>query len=54
MNKVLPPDLLNENTKVKDNLDIMLASCRAELQRPDIGGGMTAPFYFNRVAILFA
>ena len=27
---------------------------RAELQRADIGEGMPAPFYFKRVAILFA
>ena len=49
-----PPDLLNENPKVKDDLDIMLACCRAELQRADIGEGMPAPFYFKRAAILFA
>ena len=32
----------------------MLACCRAELQRADIGEGMPAPFYFKRAAILFA
>ncbi len=49
-----PVDLLNENPKVKDDLDKMLACCRAELQRADIGEGMPAPFYFKRAAILFA
>ena len=49
-----PPDLLNANPKVKDDLKIMLACCRAELQRADIGEGMPAPFYFKRAAILFA
>jgi hypothetical protein len=49
-----PSDLLNENPKVKDDLDIMLACCRAELQRADIGENTPAPFYFKRVAILFA
>ena len=49
-----PVDLLDANPKVKDDLDIMLACCRAELQRADIGEGMPAPFYFKRAAILFA
>ena len=49
-----PSDLLNDNPKVKDDLDIMLACCRAELQRADIGEGIPAPFYFKRAAILFA
>ena len=39
-----PVDLLNANPKVKDDLNIMLACCRAELQRADIGEGMPAPF----------
>ena len=49
-----PVDLLDANPKVKDDLDIMLDCCRAELQRADIGEGMPAPFYFKRAAILFA
>tara|TARA_Y100000589_G_scaffold108425_1_gene103036 strand:- start:106 stop:738 length:633 start_codon:yes stop_codon:yes gene_type:complete len=49
-----PSDLLNDNPKVKDDLDIMLACCRAELQRADIGENTPAPFYFKRAAILFA
>ena len=49
-----PVDLLDANPKVKDDLDIMLACCRAELQRADIGEGIPAPFYFKRAAILFA
>ena len=39
-----PSDLLNDNPKVKDDLDIMLSCCRAELQRVDIGECMPAPF----------
>ena len=49
-----PVDLLNQNPKVKDDLNIMLSSCRAELQRADIGENTPAPFYFKRAAILFA
>ena len=49
-----PSDLLNDNPKVKDDLDIMLACCRAELQRADIGENTPAPFYFKRAALLFA
>ena len=49
-----PSELLNDNPKVKDDLDIMLACCRAELQRADIGENTPAPFYFKRAAILFA
>ena len=49
-----PVDLLNQNPKVKDDLNIMLSCCRAELQRADIGENTPAPFYFKRAAILFA
>ena len=49
-----PVDLLNQNPKLKDDLNIMLSCCRAELQRADIGENTPAPFYFKRAAILFA
>ena len=49
-----PVNLLNQNPKVKDDLNIMLSCCRAELQRADIGENTPAPFYFKRAAILFA
>ena len=48
-----PPNQLNENPKVKDDLDIILASCRTEPQRAVIDEGIPAPFYFKRAAILF-
>ena len=49
-----PVAVLDESPDNKNDLDIILACCRAELQRSDIGEGMPAPFYFKRAAILLA
>lgn len=49
-----PVRILDESPDNKNNLEIMLSCCRAELQRSDIGEGMPAPFYFKRAAILLA
>jgi len=43
-----PSELLNDNPKVKDDLDIMLACCRAELQRADIRRKYTCTFLFQK------
>ena len=44
---------LLEDPEAKHNLSLMLACCKAELERVDIGEGQPAPYYFKRVAILF-
>jgi len=49
-----PSDIIQKNPKAKDNLGTMLACCKAELQRGDIGEGIPAPFYFKRAAILLS
>ena len=42
-----------EDPEAKHNLSLMLACCKAELERADIGESQPAPYYFKRAAILF-
>ena len=41
-----------EDPEAKHNLSLMLACCKAELERADIGESQPAPYYFKRAAIL--
>ena len=43
-----------EDSAAKNDLPTMLACCKAELQRADIGEGQPAPYYFKRAAILLS
>ena len=49
-----PSDITQEDPQAKNNLNLMLACCRAELERADMDGGCAAPYFFERAAILFA
>ena len=42
-----------DDPAAKNDLSTMLACCRAELERADIGEAPPAPYYFKRAAILF-
>ena len=42
-----------KDPEAKHNLSLMLACCKAELDRADIGESQPAPYYFKRAAILF-
>ena len=41
-----------EDPEAKHDLGLMLACCKAELERADIGESQPAPYYFKRAAIL--
>ena len=40
--------------KVNDALDIIITCFRTELQKADIGKGMSEPFYFKKAEIIFS
>ena len=41
-----------EDPEAKNDLGLMLACCKAELERADIGESKPTPYYFKRAAIL--
>ena len=48
------PHELLDDPDAKNDLSLMLACCRAELERSYIGEGEPAPYFFKRAAILLS